>query len=149
MKTLTLKELNAKASKFFEKAHVSEIFATSDGQFFFNKGDASNHAGPKGNVFDFKKEDFESSEENEPIKLSAQEVIKFILEAQNLEDLAKYATDERKTVKAAFEKRSEELETDVDQEEEEVEVTQELLNANPDLVDLGVAIGEKIKIPKV
>lgn len=149
MKQLSKEEIEKKVAETFKGfPHTKKLYATLDGNVFIEENRAKLHATIKGTVLEFDRP-IEASEENEPIKMSAQEVIKLILEAQTLEDLAKYATDERKTVKAAFEKRSEELEADVDQDDEEVEVTQELLDANPDLVDLGVALGEKIKIPKV
>ena len=104
-KTYSESELKGLAEKVFEQYPTeNEVFATSDGNVFLLKNRAELHAGPKGNVYPFKRE-----VKTEAVELKANDAIATIAKCETLEDLEAFKLDERKSVKAAYVKKSEEL----------------------------------------
>lgn len=104
-KTYSESELKGFADKVFEQYPTeNEAFATSDGNVFLVKNRAELHAGPKGNIYPFKRE-----VKTEGVVLKANDAIAAIAKCETLEGLEVFKSDERKSVKEAFAKKSEEL----------------------------------------
>lgn len=119
-KILKQKDLEAKATEHFKTIEAPELFATSDGQFFYIKSDAQNHAGDKGNVFPFKREDFvkpagEGQEANEPKQPTVKEIEAAVLGIADITELEKMAEGEtRKGALTAINTRIEVLKAAID-----------------------------------
>lgn len=153
MKQLSKTEIeNNVAETFNEFPQTNKLYATLDGNVFIEENRAKLHATIKGQVLVFNRPN-EAAEDKETIKLlSAKEAIALIEVADSLEDIEPYRADDRKSVKAAFDKKLQEIYDSTfgnNAKEEEIEVTQEFLDTRPDLVDWGVQVGDKFKIPKV
>lgn len=109
-KVYSEKELEQKAlAAFAQYPNAKQVYATSDGNVFLEKNRASLHAG-KGSIVTFDRPIKEEEEkDNAPKTLKAEEVIKAIKEAQNLEALDAFRSDERATVKKALEAKEKEF----------------------------------------
>lgn len=150
MKTLNKEEIEAAVAGAFEAyPDAKKVFATSDGNTFLVENHAKLHAGPKGKVYTYERDsETESEKGKDVVRLaSAKDVIKAIEGAQTIDELFAHKDDTRKTVKEAFDKKAAEF--DKPTEDLDFEVTQEHLDANPDLVEQGIKVGDLIKAPNI
>lgn len=98
-----LKELANGVLEQFPNA--KEVYATSDGNVFLSENRANLHAGKEGKVYPFKREEKVAAETT----LKAADAIVKIQSATSVEDLEAFKTDERKSVKEAYDKKVQEL----------------------------------------
>jgi hypothetical protein len=70
MEAISKDKLQEQAVHLMEKHEVSEIHATTDGQFFLHKHFAANHAGNKLTVYTFTKAQDDDEEKPEPLSVS-------------------------------------------------------------------------------
>ena len=107
--TFSKEDLEKKAKAFLEKnTEVKSVYATSDGNVFLSENRARVHAG-KGNVHTFKSENEKETNLNDPEALNAKDTISAIKLSETVEALAPFATDERKSVIEAYNKKLAEL----------------------------------------
>lgn len=105
-KTLSESELKELAQGVFEQfPNAKEVYATSDGNIFLSENRANLHAGKDGNVYPFKREEKAAVE----TQLKAVDAVAKIQAATSMEELEAFKTDERKSVKEAFDKKALEL----------------------------------------
>lgn len=122
MKTFSKTELTKKAIEVFRENTGSVIYATTDGQLFFNKNRAELHAGKgktKLGVYDIARADValdpkEVDAVKEDNEQTVDDIKELIAETSDLAELDKLLTDEkegkdRKTAIAAIEERIAEL----------------------------------------
>lgn len=107
---MTKEELKEKAEEILKEfPTANKVYATVDGNVFLEENRARLHATVKGTVMEFTREPVlveTSGDKPAPAK----EVIEAIKIAETKEDLEAFATDTRKSVKDAFEKRLAEIE---------------------------------------
>lgn len=118
MKTLSLKELQKEAQKYFEQYGVNVLYATEDGQIFLLAARAQAHAG-SGKVHKIEREDVDYQNTdatiNKVIKpLSAKEIIASLATITDHQVITQMLNDEvgganRKSVTEALEKKLQEL----------------------------------------
>jgi hypothetical protein len=99
---------------FDKNPSLEEYHQTSDGQAFYTKSNALNHARTLEDkaVKTVSRGDVAAAPEpkaKKPAKLSADDTIAAIEKAENQEQLDAFKDDKRSTVVAAFEKRTKEL----------------------------------------
>lgn len=142
MKQSSKEQIEKKVALAFEAYPAAKkIFATRDGNTFLDKNRAELYAGKSGTVYPFDR----PKEETESVTASqqwptAREAIAAIVSAETTEKLKPFKADERKTVKAAYEKRVKELETVI----EKVSVTQQMPSKDVNLAGQAVKTGDKI-----
>lgn len=116
-KIFSKEELEARAADVFNRfPKENKAFATTDGNVFISLNRAELHAG-KGKVLTFERPYEPEAPVKEPARISAKDAIAAIAES-DLEGLASFADDDRKTVKEAYEKRLEELGINLEKETE-------------------------------
>lgn len=107
-KTYNEDELQAKAKKVFKEfTKAKVVFATTDGNVFLSRNFAELHAGPKGRVLEIER-NIEPEKTAFVNELNVNDTNALIAKA-TLEELAKYAADERITVQRAYKARLEKL----------------------------------------
>ncbi|CAM2903941.1 hypothetical protein [Flavobacterium frigoris] len=127
------------AATLFASTTHDVLWANPKGEFFTseNIGTLSLKAGQKLTKFERTEEVTEDDKAVKP--MTATDAIAFILKAESLEELKPFETDERKTVKIAYDGRTAELvakiEVSTSQEVKTAEGTQEGTNGNEDTED--------------
>lgn len=118
-KTFSKSELKEKAQKVFEQYPTAEqVFATADGNIFLMKNRAELHSKDKIITFDralnsedqkAPNTDSKKNDSSAPERISATDAIKAIEASKSIIELTPFSKDKRATVKAAYEKKVEEL----------------------------------------
>jgi len=107
---MSKKTTKERAQEYLERNEATEVHATSDGFLFVTQAFAMVHAkGLEDKKIIKYATTAEKTKADELSELNAVDSIAYIKEATEVEDIEAFASDDRKTVKKAYDERVEEL----------------------------------------